>query len=757
MLRYYCECVSDYYESLVRIEIHDSQYSGDPVIKPMIGPVLSWSEGRIKTASLRMRLECETEGELEDLYTTDMFRYRVVALKDGDIIYHGYLHVELYSQVLMAEPYDIDVTSSDLLEVLKDQDFKLKGRMSLMSIIQEILSFNKLDLNIVTRLDITNVSQTGEFLLVNSIWADTFADKSMYEALEGILETINAYLVQRNNKYYIYRESADKCIEYDADFNKIGEWEQTAIEMGDQGYPVFPSGTLSMEKSPAKKSVLVTYSPIYRSLLDNALCEEDRAWVKEGRVNPPGNYTDRDGKEVYQKYYRIFSAIPLTVGRHFISQGFPCEGLDNVQMTMHMEHSCELAGPEEDHISFKLFVVCKKGNSNVALLEKDGQFEWTAYDYEPDFKGINVNTCYNGSRNISVKTDISFVMPAGCELLDVTIENKYLSKRGTSGNYQDIVFRIYECSMNTGEGLPEDLSVETSIETRAAKKMDDIELSFADAVVSGYTGDYLSYNYLHYQGRNTLGTKWKIFKIQHDTFMQMMAYDAKIENKRVRNIISGSVFSRYLEKEFRIDDILYNKKYSLTKLECSLFDDIYSITLIEDNIGDPPDPDDTHIVQGGISHVFDNVFGSWVAGNVASSGLSGIVFNKYAEITDEISDRYLDSKSGKVSLDGIVSEYGNRLDFHISGTYVYYMDTPLHTVLYLRVSAGIVMLSPFGGGFTDKYPPALQVGGGGPVLSPANKQLSTKLDYTVNNANYTWNNACYAMTVIKSEDKQECV
>lgn len=262
-----------------KIVVLQKDYTGDIYYKKLgVAPTLSIEEGdgRIKGSSLSFSIQADVEGELVVLYTTNNKEFRVLLYRNDNLYWQGYLLPELYSENYIDPPYDIAVTASDQLAVLKDLLYEDEDvEKSIFEIIQTILGKTQIDLPVVTHLQIT--TGDGKQLLQNSyINAAAMNGKSCYDALNALLISCNACIMLIENEWLV-TSLTDASTDYFKD-NEIIQRPHTSIGRmyRDQAYPI---GSLQMMNAPAKKGADVEYAHILKnSMLKNADCTNRDYW-----------------------------------------------------------------------------------------------------------------------------------------------------------------------------------------------------------------------------------------------------------------------------------------------------------------------------------------------------------------------------------------------------------------------------------------------------------------------------------------------
>ena len=261
------------------LHILQKNYAGQPIVKKLgVAPVLSIEdgEGRVKGSSLSFAVQADVEGELKGLYTTNNKEFKVLLYRNSSLYWQGFVLPELYSENYIDPPYDVAVTASDQLGVLKNVEYKQEaGYKSLLEIIAYTLSLTDLDLKIVQHLNLT-LSGNERFLDGAYVATEGYYGQSCYDVLNSILLSCNACIQQYGNEWVIM-SLTDVSTSYNKDGVNI---EIPHAQLGQMGSAqVYPDGSLEMVNKPAVKGVTLNYAHVLRnSFLKNADCETTEHW-----------------------------------------------------------------------------------------------------------------------------------------------------------------------------------------------------------------------------------------------------------------------------------------------------------------------------------------------------------------------------------------------------------------------------------------------------------------------------------------------
>ena len=263
----------DTYGVTFEVRLLEKDYTGSVTWRPLGGsPVLRMQQsGPFRCTSCDLTLECQVDGEFAFLYTSDPQEYKIVVYRESAVIWQGFVATELYSEPDIAPPYDVRVTATDGLGVLKEYDYVPYGAARrVREQIQGLLAKTGLsmDLNCIFSIH-EHGDTTVNFLDETFIDLDYMDGKSCYEALEELLNTFHCVLTQWRDDWALIRES-DVTVQSNGDVSMINcdsrgintPHNQTFDEMtavvGQRGVAqMWPVGYLTRSVVPAKKSITV--------------------------------------------------------------------------------------------------------------------------------------------------------------------------------------------------------------------------------------------------------------------------------------------------------------------------------------------------------------------------------------------------------------------------------------------------------------------------------------------------------------------
>ncbi|MFR4036358.1 MAG: hypothetical protein ACLTZT_00310 [Butyricimonas faecalis] len=207
--RYILQFDSEKFGHEYKILIKEDGYSGSSENKSLgAAPLLRRddSDSGISGTSWKW-LYKRTRTELTSLYTVDNKKFLVELCKNNSLIWTGYVLPEKYSEPYVPVPYDVSVTASDGLGILKDIPFTLSGEKTLFEVTRFCCNQTGMTLDFIVFSSLVESSMnTGNSMLVQtSLDVSTFQDKTCYEVLESILTSLDAFITEANGKWVIAR------------------------------------------------------------------------------------------------------------------------------------------------------------------------------------------------------------------------------------------------------------------------------------------------------------------------------------------------------------------------------------------------------------------------------------------------------------------------------------------------------------------------------------------------------------------------
>ena len=258
------------------VRLLEDGYSGSVTWRPLGGaPVIRMQEsGAFRTTSCELVLECQADtlgvGEFAFLYTSDPRKYKIVVYDNSDLIWQGFVATEIYSEPSIAPPYDVRVTATDGIGVLKEEDFVPAGLQSVRTHLATLLGQTGLSNAISCVSSIKRHGDTVQnFFDEVLISLDHHDGDSAYEALEDLLKTMRCFVTQWKGSWLVVRETdvtvngSGNVPGYLCPVNSATATSSTNIanltaSFGKMGVAdMWPIGHLTRTVRPAKKSAKV--------------------------------------------------------------------------------------------------------------------------------------------------------------------------------------------------------------------------------------------------------------------------------------------------------------------------------------------------------------------------------------------------------------------------------------------------------------------------------------------------------------------
>lgn len=268
------------------INILEAGYDG-PVENRNLGsaPVLKMDDGEaVRGTSLELSIETCFDGDLREFYTTDRKKFRVEVYRSGVLFWSGHILPELYSEPYISVPFDVSVTASDGLGLLKNIPFGLSGKRSVFDVIKYCCEQTGLVLNYVfaSKLLATGMSGVASVYTQAFVDCNAFDDADCYEALEKVLITFGSYIKQKDCKWHVlrYTDQDTDLMEYDPSCNFAGGFRPVMKTLGAIGDDTYPVGQLESEIVSARKDFTMEQPyELYPSLLKDYCFAAVGSWI----------------------------------------------------------------------------------------------------------------------------------------------------------------------------------------------------------------------------------------------------------------------------------------------------------------------------------------------------------------------------------------------------------------------------------------------------------------------------------------------
>ena len=554
-LRYFCSWQSERYKHQMRLELWEKDYKGEATAMVLSGePKLTMEEGdTICGSSLDFGLLSETNGQYLHLYTTDNHKYLIKILRDGAVMWEGYLLPEYYSEAYIAAPYTVSFTATDWLGMLKNVDFPAEDtRVPILQIIKTCLQYTELPLDFACQLDmrVEGINDTTNVLGALYLNPMTFTGYNCYEVLEKILASFNATLRQTGHRWLISSiddELPLRLISWDS-LSYTGDGESNNGEViGTNFAGTFIDGSMTMAIEPAKKSVDLSQDIFYREswLKDYDFHSADAwTWPAHSHIFPPGlAYYIKDG--VLLEQISVDYLIANRIDSHellYLSQVINVEGAsDDSEYTLGIKFFTPYTG---DNMTALLVKIINRSSTSltqdVAYLSKDG---WTNEESYIELNGtsaepkyISTHTYNRGGRQYLIydkenwpTTKINFISIPYTGTLEIRIE--LWSTTCFGGVYL------------TKTNITKNLTISSSLNPDAAETASSVNLMLCDSPEERNVElGVLNYFSLS-DGALTTGKKWYYNGQEYEDFLHAMAYSYSRCYANKRQKLSGALYT----------------------------------------------------------------------------------------------------------------------------------------------------------------------------------------------------------------------
>lgn len=570
-----------------RIEILEKDYTGEASVKKMGSqPVMriDSSEGGIIGTSLQMSIQADVDGELMHLYTTDSKKYKTILYKNDTPIWSGYLLQELYSENYIAPPYDVNLTATDQIALLKDAPYSAIGRMTLLEIIKKALQPTALELDFTIQASMkpTVLTEDVPFLSYITVNDYSFADSTCYEALQQILSTCNMALMQIDNRWHIYRinDISAKVYEYS---NSLGLQQIVSAEPITIGQmhtdAVCPIGSLALRKIAAKKDAKFSFAPRQAQsiLVDPAMTTGDGWFWNIDYINAkPGRYIYRESPNTLRKISIDINAFVInsTLG---MTKEFALWQNVNVKQTdtvvkAEIAYQGLLDGPvkmlkESISKTAKLLIHFKLVATSGAVyyLNKNG---WSSEDlqeiiYTGEMPFDSPNLRANKDNYVVASIEIPGFPEDGLFTISFRNDSRATGLTVSDNPTKPQSERLYPnmAISNVFITFPEIEGYDTDValEKNAAQSGEEYELSFSDAYEIE-NQELIVYNYIEYPSSGVDISEWLLQDVQYSTFYEVMIQDIANMTGLVKDGFSGVIGGKNLLS------LSYLEKFSSSKL-----------------------------------------------------------------------------------------------------------------------------------------------------------------------------------------------
>ena len=573
--RYILRWESEKYNHDYKILIKERDYTGETEKKSLgEAPLLRRddSDSGISGTSLEMVIQADVDGELTSLYTVDNKKFLVELYKNNSLIWTGYVLPEKYSEPYVPVPYDVSVTASDGLGILKDIPFTLSGEKTLFEVTRFCCNQTGMTLDFIVFSSLVESSMnTGNSMLVQtSLDVSTFQDKTCYEVLESILTSLNAFITEANGKWVIarYTDLDKEGFLYSNTGGSSGKVSLDPPVLGNVHSELYPIGNLELEIEPANKSVKFTSDYDLRpSFLQNHdFSGGDSGWggfeyviAKRKGVG----FAAMHGNSGKQERY-----IQQSVSVEKSSQAVIVE----VKFALaQMFASMNGRAGEDREFALKIQL---SGEGQTYYLTDEGwgtkDFRFPVHGSLQDMfwdRGISTNYVDDYESNFKVTAD---GFPASGQLT-ISIYNIYVEMSGTSNVRSSLFLSHVIVTNDYGSGI--DVSV--NLAEKASTSHEDVDICLTD-VPFVENADKMFYNGLKVAGKYT--SSWACGG-KTDSFLYTILKSVCSRIGFPRKQLSGTIQGENLESFMLLVDKYSDSLFQTREFSLNLLTDEMNVTL----------------------------------------------------------------------------------------------------------------------------------------------------------------------------------
>ena len=573
--RYILQFDSEKFGHEYKILIKEDGYSGSSENKSLgAAPLLRRddSDSGISGTSLEMVIQADEDGELTSLYTVDNKKFLVELYKNNSLIWTGYVLPEKYSEPYVPVPYDVSVTASDGLGILKDIPFTLSGEKTLFEVTRFCCNQTGMTLDFIVFSSLVESSMnTGNSMLVQtSLDVSTFQDKTCYEVLESILTSLDAFITEANGKWVIarYTDLDKEGFLYSNTGGSSGKVSLEPRVLGNVHSELYPIGNLELEIEPANKSVKFTSDYDLRpSFLQNHdFSGGDSGWggfeyviAKRKGVG----FAAMHGNSGKQERY-----IQQSVSVEKSSQAVIVE----VKFALaQMFASMNGRAGEDREFALKIQL---SGEGQTYYLTDEGwgtkDFRFPVHGSLQDMfwdRGISTNYVDDYESNFKITAD---GFPASGQLT-ISIYNIYVEMSGTSNVRSSLFLSHVIVTNDYGSGI--DVSV--NLAEKASTSHEDVDICLTD-VPFVENADKMFYNGLKVAGKYT--SSWACGG-KTDSFLYTILKSVCSRIGFPRKQLSGTIQGENLESFMLLVDKYSDSLFQTREFSLNLLTDEMNVTL----------------------------------------------------------------------------------------------------------------------------------------------------------------------------------
>lgn len=313
----------------------------------------------IRGTGLQLSLEANPQLTFDEFALSDEFTFKTELLKDGFVIYEGYIKPDGTQQSYVNDEWLINVESTDSLGALKDLSFVKSdgtfytGKLSFYEIIEACLNRTHLTLNINTSVNIEYNGYTG-----SNILKDVYVNSERFikdindnvlmdcnEVLTSVLNLFSGVITQQDGKWWIYRPNDLQATGYTTFINQttnetfLVNLNETLGSQINNFFPHHAEANQQIETKGAISAYRLNYKfGFVNGLLVNPNLNHDEDYIFDGwTVNPslPSGIIIEDGDLSGVKMIPDEIEIPLSLTE--VIESNSVSALSDEQLTLNFK------------------------------------------------------------------------------------------------------------------------------------------------------------------------------------------------------------------------------------------------------------------------------------------------------------------------------------------------------------------------------------------------------------------------------------
>lgn len=592
---------------LIRIELSDSDYSGDPQPLQMGATPLeiTYSEASsdkavtIVGSQASFQLLVTDEFELSDLYTDQEMKWGVNIKRNGSTIWRGFVIPDGCSERFVDPPYIVNVRSVDGLGVLKNIPYSPSDeKKSVLKVISECLFRTSLDMpiNTFSLLEYEGMSLNSDVFNETYVWASRFykddineIPMSCAEALESLLEGWGCSVIQSQGEWWIVNItdlSISGGIFESSRYTPEGVYIERVshdrnILLGNNEGDVIHRDydqIRSIEKPYKKLSIRYTYGAI-----NDILNYNQRFLKSEGLISFEFSEWDKAAGLVADPSPAfVGEGVPAVIyGKNVgVVQGsfLGLKNFPSVSSLFKLRLEVTFNAGSANGLPFVL-VWAEDLLSDQYTLDADNTWKLIGsadapihYFYDYTEKTNSQNETFTWGKNRVSKGSIEFEVP-GDGIIRILLFPAFYMTSNSSRNIDSGRVELYEVSLKPVVNEEESLSEIHTVTNNANFTYTPSEIN----VVNGDSNFYAFRGSMFKSDQDTLTSKWrKKGTVDYFSFLRISATDIMKRRGRPMNLYEGSIYGyfdyfsiftiNHLSGKFIVISATYNIKENKTNV-----------------------------------------------------------------------------------------------------------------------------------------------------------------------------------------------